>query len=58
MEPVNQILMMVLCTMIGFGIGNAWGKATMKHLFSELLNKLTEGLKLAANKPDNNTKER
>lgn len=58
MDNVNQILMMVLCVMIGFGIGNAWGKATMKHLFSELLNKLTEGLKLAAGKPDDKAKER
>jgi hypothetical protein len=35
--------------MIGFAIGNAWGKATMKKMFSDLLQKLTDGLKLAAN---------
>lgn len=43
---------MILCVMIGFAIGNAWGKATMKHLFSELLSKLTEGLKLMSGKTE------
>lgn len=57
MDTVNLVLMIVLSAMIGFGIGNAWGKATMKHLFSELLNKLTEGLKLAAGKGSDKEKE-
>lgn len=57
MDTVNLVLMMVLCAMIGFAIGNAWGKATMKHMFSELLNKLTEGLKLAAGKTPDKDKE-
>ena len=57
MDTVNLVLMIILSAMIGFGIGNAWGKATMKHLFSELLSKMTEGLKLAAGKVPDKDKE-
>ena len=48
MSTVNLILMVVLSVMIGFAIGNVWGKETMKRIFSDLLQKLTEGLKVAA----------
>lgn len=50
MDTANLVLMIILSAMIGFAIGNAWGKATMKHMFSELLNKMTESLRLAAGK--------
>ena len=49
MSTPNIILMIALSVMIGFAIGNVWGKETMKKLFSEILNKLTDGIKAAAN---------
>ena len=45
MNTVNLVLMIILSVMIGFAIGNVWGKETMKRLFSETLNKMIEGLK-------------
>ena len=48
MNTPNIVLMCILCVIIGFAIGNVWGKEVMKRTFSELLNKLTEGMKLAA----------
>lgn len=48
MNTANLILSMVLSFMIGFAIGNIWGKETMKRNISALIQKLTEGLKLAA----------
>ena len=57
MDTANLVLMIILSAMIGFAIGNAWGKAAMKHLFSELLNKMTESLKLAAGKVPDKDKE-
>ncbi len=48
MNTANIVLMVILSVMIGFAIGNVWGKETMKRTIADLLNKLTEGLKLAA----------
>ena len=49
MTTVNLVLTILLSAMIGFAIGNVWGKETMKRTFSELLNKLTEQFRMAAN---------
>ena len=57
MGTVNIVLMCVLFAMIGFAIGNAYGKAVMKKTFSDLLQKLTEGLKLAASAEAEKKKE-
>ena len=48
MNTINMVLMIILSVMIGFAIGNIWGKETMKRTFAELISKLTEGLKIAA----------
>ena len=48
MTTINIVLMCVLCVMIGFAIGNVWGKEMMKKTFSDLMSNLTEGLKNAA----------
>lgn len=52
MTTVNIVLTCILCTMIGFAIGNIWGKETMKRTMSQFLNKLTESLKVAAKSND------
>ena len=56
MDTVNIVLMIVLAAMIGFAIGNVWGKETMKRTFTELISKLTDGLKLAASQAEQNKK--
>lgn len=48
MNTVNIVLMVILAAMIGFAIGNVWGQAKVKSLFSNLLDQLTKGLKAAA----------
>ena len=34
--------------MIGFSAGNAWGQAKVKAAFNDLLGKITDGMKTAA----------
>ena len=48
MNTANIILMCILCVMIGFAIGNIWGKETMKRTFSDLLKKMIDGLNMAS----------
>lgn len=57
MDTPNLILSMILCVMIGFAIGNVWGKESMKRTFSELMNHLVEGLKMASGKTENKKEE-
>jgi len=44
MNTVNIVLGMVLCAMIGFAIGNVWGRETMKRIFEGLLDQMTKNL--------------
>ncbi len=48
MNSINLALMIILSAIIGFAIGNVWGKESMKRTISSLLNDLTKGLKLYA----------
>lgn len=48
MNTVNIVLMMILCAMIGFALGNIWGKEVMKKTLSGLLKQLIEGMKSAS----------
>ena len=48
MNTANIVLMIVLAAMIGFAIGNAWGKEAMRRTLSGLLNQLIEGMKRAS----------
>lgn len=48
MDTPNLILMAVLCVMIGFAIGNIWGREKMKKTFSDLINSLGDSLSKAA----------
>ena len=57
MNTINLVLMCILCVMIGFAIGNVWGKETMKRTFSELLKKMIDGLNLVAKASDEKKKE-
>lgn len=50
MDTVNMILMMVLCAMIGFAIGNVCGKESMKRIFSTLLDQMLKGIQSAGGK--------
>jgi hypothetical protein len=40
--------MIVLAVMIGFSMGNVYGQQKMKMIFNDLLNKLTNGMKVIA----------
>ena len=57
MNTINLILMLALCTMIGFGIGNAWGKETMKRTFNEVIKQLTNGMTAAVEKANEEKKK-
>lgn len=46
MNTVNTVLMMVLCAIIGFSIGNAWGRYAMKQAFMSLVEEILNGLKM------------
>lgn len=46
MNTVNTVLMMVLCAIIGFAIGNAWGRYAMKQAFMNLVEQILDGLKM------------
>ena len=48
MNTVNIVLMIVLAVMIGFAMGNVYGQQKMKMIFNDLLNKLTNGMKVIA----------
>lgn len=48
MDTVNIVLMIVLSVMIGFAIGNVWGRESMKRTMSGLLEQLTKGISAAA----------
>lgn len=50
MSTVNIVLMVVLAAIIGFAMGNTYGQAKMKVLFTDLLNKLTDNMKAVAGK--------
>jgi hypothetical protein len=41
-------LMIILAVMIGFAMGNVYGQQKMKMIFNDLLNKLTNGMKVIA----------
>jgi len=45
MNEVNTVLMMILCAMIGFAIGNVYGQNKIKMLIQDLLTRMTNGLK-------------
>ena len=53
MDTVNIVLMMILCTIIGISIGNAWGKETMKRTMTGLLDQMIRGAQTAAEKGRN-----
>ena len=48
MSTVNIVLMAILCAMIGFAIGNIYGRESMKKTVASLFDSLTKGLKVAA----------
>ena len=52
MNTVNIVLMMVLCTIIGFTIGNAWGRTAMKKAFMNLLDEITKEIKVRQEKTE------
>ena len=47
MDTVNIVLMVILASIIGFAIGNVWGKESMRRTLSGLLAQLTDGMKKA-----------
>lgn len=57
MNSINLVLMSILCTMIGFAIGNVWGKEIMKRTLSELLQKMIDGLNHATSSVEKVNKE-
>lgn len=57
MNTINLVLMCILCAMIGFAIGNVWGKETMKRTLSELLQKMIDGLNRATSSVEKVNKE-
>ena len=57
MNSINLVLRSILCTMIGFAIGNVWGKETMKRTLSELLQKMIDGLNHATSSIEKVNKE-
>lgn len=50
MVTVNVVLLAILCLMVGFTAGNAFGKESMKRTLRDVLNQLINGLKLSAEK--------
>ena len=56
MNQVNVILMMILCTMIGFAIGNVYGQNKIKMLIQDLITKMGNALKTEAAKKTDQTK--
>ena len=42
--------MIILSVMIGFGIGNVFGRNSMKQIMTDLLNQMIDGAKNAASK--------
>ena len=51
MNDVNVVLMMVLCTMIGFTMGNVYGQNKIKSLIQDLITRMINGLKQEQQKP-------
>lgn len=47
MNTINIVLMVILAAMIGFGIGNVWGKEVMKRTLQSLLEQMITGMKNA-----------
>lgn len=56
MNQVNTILMMILCVMIGFAIGNVYGQNKIKMLIQDLITKMGNALKTEAAKKTDQTK--
>ena len=52
MDTLNIVLMMVLCAMIGFAIGNVYGRETMKKTFQSVIDNIMKGLNGAAKKEE------
>lgn len=52
MDTLNIVLMMVLCVMIGFAIGNIYGKEAMKKTFQSVIDNIVKGLKGATTKKE------
>lgn len=48
MNEVNTILMMILCAMIGFAIGNVYGQNKIKMLIQDLITRMMNGIKSAS----------
>ena len=53
MSTLNIVLMAILCTIIGFAMGNIWGKESMKRIFSSMLDQMTKGLKAMSEQSKN-----
>lgn len=52
MDTLNIVLMMILSVMIGFAIGNVYGKETAKKLFQTVIDNIMKGLASAAMKKE------
>lgn len=48
MNTVNIVLMIVLSAMIGFAIGNSWGRYAMKQMINNLLTQFIGNAQKAA----------
>lgn len=61
MNTVNLVLTIVLSSILGFLIGSAYGQAKMKVIFTDMIDKMTNGLKSLngkhTNKEDQNSHE-
>lgn len=44
MNTANIVLLAVLCAIIGFNAGNAYGQQKMKIIVGDIIKRLTEGL--------------
>jgi hypothetical protein len=44
MDTLNIVLMMILSVMIGFAIGNVYGKETAKKMFQTLIDSIAKHL--------------
>lgn len=45
LDTINIVLMIILSVMIGFAIGNVYGRASMKQIMTDLLNQMIDGAK-------------
>lgn len=52
LNDVNTVLMIVLCTIIGFIIGSAWGQFKTKQMLRELLDRLISSMKASIGKEE------